>query len=587
MGKLLVTNNKEWYDLLHGVFSEVGFKTSFNSAVQGMQITAYQKLSMECDNSYCMGGDFVVSTGTLFYKGKFGSEALQTLLFDAKIDSIKTLRSRMIGSYAVALKIDSTLRIFVDETHTYDLYYYVDKHGHYIVTNTFFHVQKCAKRNIDDDIVLERGVRGGVLSCATPFHDIYGVGAREVFEIDLELDTASLKPCELNSYRCDFESQQEAVNTIWNRAQSVAELRARYLNKSLYFVTGGVDSRVELSAATHNSEEVSLGYWMGSDCITNGTKSDLNIQVQIAEMFNLKHECYEVGVEFEDSIKRLDQAFCDKFGEHASIYCGNPKWFGIFESLKDIQYVGFGFFGETIRSIESIDLEMGQDSTLLDYIKRVYCRTHIDGFVSTSSFYDTLMEEVCQLLSGPCARTSSISHDDCARLFGYSRFSADCSLSNLVNMYTYSFPLLGTKQVADAIFSLPYSWKSDDQIAIGLISKWNEGLLDIPFFSHHHHYYYDRDGGRLLPARTIDFRGRLKGIKPLRYFYRKFIRAHIGGKSEAWTKLFYSCSEMLRDSVIISASDTLSICEKEPDEIELATLATFVAQLKVLEYLMG
>lgn len=587
MGKLLVTNNKSWHDLLHGVFCDVGFKTSFSSASGGARVIAYQKLSAECDNAYCAGNDFVVSTGTMFYKGQFGREALQTLLFDAQTDDTKTLRSRMIGSYAVVLKTNGSLRIFVDETHTYDLYYYVDSHGRYVVTNTFFHVQKCARCQLNDDIVLERGVRGGVLSCATPFRDIYSIGARDVFEVDLESGSVSINSSELNSYPCDFRSKQEAVNTIWSRAQAVAELRARYLNKSLYFVTGGVDSRVELSAAAHNAEEVSLGYWMGSDCITNGTNSDLEIQTQIADELNLSHKCYEVGVAFEDSLAGLDQSFCDKFGELASIYCGNPKWFNIFENLGDIQYVGFGFFGETIRPIESIDLEMDADATLMDFIKRVYCRTHIEDLVSTDSFYETLVKEAGSLLPDNPSFNLPIDHDDCARLFGYSRFSADCALSNLVNMYTYSFPLLGTKQVSDAIFSLPYSWKADDQIAIGLISKWNRGLLDIPVFSHHHHYKYDGVKGCLLPVQKFDVRARLKGIKVLRYLYRKYIRAHIGGKGEAWTKLFNSCRTMLQNSAIINNSDMLSICEEEPDEIELATLATFVAQLKVLEYLMG
>ena len=61
----------------------------------------------------------------------------------------------MIGSYALAYIQDNKLRIFVDECHTYALYYYIGREG-VVVTNTYFHCLHIAPRF--EDIVIGRKV---------------------------------------------------------------------------------------------------------------------------------------------------------------------------------------------------------------------------------------------------------------------------------------------------------------------------------------------------------------------------------------------------------------------------------------------
>lgn len=64
------------------------------------------------------------------------------------------VRKHLIGSYALAYIQDNKLRIFVDECHTYALYYYIGREG-VVVTNTYYHVEKVSKQEFDETVLLQ------------------------------------------------------------------------------------------------------------------------------------------------------------------------------------------------------------------------------------------------------------------------------------------------------------------------------------------------------------------------------------------------------------------------------------------------
>ena len=588
MSKMLLTNNKMWSSSLRNSWRELGFTENAHRDCGDAHFTVYKKLNVDNVNYYEANGDFASSVGCLFYDDCFGEDALKRLLEDAKKDDIRSLRAKTIGSFAVAVKTANRMIVFVDETHTYDLYYCVCDNGDFIVTNTFYHIEKCVGRPVNANAVVERGVRGGVSSLETPFDGVVALGARQYLEVDLSHSTMALRSCELNDYRCSFEKREDAVLEIWRRAQHIAELRSKYLNKSLYFVTGGVNSRLELSASVHNGEQVTLGYWMGSDSISNGTVRDKEVQESIASLLSCECVCYDVSVPFESVLQCITSSTCDKYGELASIYCGNAKWYSIFETIDDKDYIGFGFFGETLRNIDSLDVSYKEPFTLRDYVEKVYCRTHIEEIVKTDGFYDYLADKAACLVGCKEGGESVVDIDTCGRLFGYSRFSADCALSNFANLFTYSFPLFGMKQVADAVFAMPYEWRSGDYIAIAMTKLWSSELLSIPYHSHHHDYVCNQETlclERVGSDKSIV--GVLKRIKPLRSFYRKHLRSHMKNGRSEWDALYAYCHGRLLESPFLRQENGFDISAEEPDEIEIATLATFIGQTRVLEHALG
>ena len=158
MGKLLITNTSEWDNQLRECYRNAGFRENAHLKRGNIRITAYRKLKIDNENVFICGDDFVTSSGTLFYKEKFGKEALDLLYIDAKNMSVTELRRNMLGTFVVAIKIEDTIRVFLDETHTYAFYYYYDG-TRFLMTNTFYHIEKCVRQPICDDAFLERSAR--------------------------------------------------------------------------------------------------------------------------------------------------------------------------------------------------------------------------------------------------------------------------------------------------------------------------------------------------------------------------------------------------------------------------------------------
>ena len=98
----------------------------------------------------------------------------------------------MIGSYALAYIQDNKLRIFVDECHTYALYYYIGREG-VVVTNTYYHVEKVSKQEFDETVFATMLASVGLCSNRTPFKNIYRLLENEYIEYDFAIHQAIIK----------------------------------------------------------------------------------------------------------------------------------------------------------------------------------------------------------------------------------------------------------------------------------------------------------------------------------------------------------------------------------------------------------
>lgn len=587
MGKVLVTNNSSWSDLLRKCWNGVGFQENNFISNKNNYCTIYRKLNINNINWFTDGIDYVAAVGTMFYKKKFAEDALKLLLADAKSLGVKELRKDLVGSYAVVIKIANTIKIFLDETHTYDLYYY-HMNNNYLITNTYYHIEKCVKEPMNYDAFLERGIRGGISGLRTPYANIYSLSAREYIEIDLDKNEFVVKKCELNDFSCNFNNRQEAIECIWERSQEVAALRSKYIKRYLQFVTGGIDSRLELAANLYNRDDVTLGYWMGNDVITNGTQEDKEIEKEIGEAFSLEYKCYDVAESFEQVMSGMTIERSDKYGEYASKYTGNRKWFSIFEELKDVEFLGFGYFGETLRELAELDRNYCSGYKVDDFVKDVYCRTGLEKAIFISdTLYKYVMNEFDELLS--LDGRNECTKDEYFRAFTYSRYAADCLLTNICNMFVYSFPVLGTKMVSDAIFSVPYEWRKGDNISIALTGKWERRLLDIPYYSHHHRILCDTDEMQIRETKSNILKEKIQpflmNTKLYDTLYLGFLQRFVRPQSVKNREIYALCIEILEQSPIFNDSGIVINHPKTWKGVELATLASFVSDVKVAENL--
>ncbi|SFR86526.1 hypothetical protein [[Clostridium] aminophilum] len=584
MGRIIITNNSDWSDFLVNNNSDAGLKVCKYDEIHDIKLTSFYKLNVECNNYFECGDESVFVVGTFFYKELFGQEALEKLFHDRNQRSVKEIRADAFGAYAVLIKLKSKLIIFTDETRMYGLYYYADDNN-FLITNSYLHIQQCTHQQIEHNALLERGIRGGIAGLNTPFKNIYSLSARQYIEINAETNEFIINPVELNNYGVPVSSADEAIKLLWNRTQRIAAIRSKYIHDYLQFVTGGIDSRLELAINIYNNDRIHLGYWMGSDLITNGTTEDLEIEMEIGERFSLKHDCYSVGCDFDEVLKAISENDIARYGEYASKYAGNKKWFSIFENAEE-EFIGFGYFGETLRALGELDRHYHEDYSLDEFVKDVYCRTGLEKTIfSSDEFYSYLKGQMLNLLNVRSKAKYDI--DDYYRVFTYSRFSADCLLTNICNIFAYSFPVFGVKQVADVIFSIPYQMRTNEVLSIGLTSRWCEGLLDVPYYSHHHKILCDKNSLMVRETKTNNLLGKIKpaliNTKIYDYLYLSFLQKYMRPQQKNNKDVFDLCMKVLNNSAVFRNS---SITVKNPNNwkgAELATLASFVADIRCIE----
>lgn len=584
MGRIIVTNNSNWSNFLVENSSNAGMKVCKQDEIHDIKLTSFYKLNIECDNYYECGDESVFVVGTFFYKELFGQEALEELFNDRNKRSVKEIRADAFGAYAVIIKLKSKLIIFTDETRMYGLYYYANDKC-FLITNSYLHIQQCAHQRIDHNALLERGIRGGIAGLNTPFENIYSLSARQYIEINGKTDEFMVKAVELNNYAVSVSSPDEAISIIWERTQRIAAIRSKYIHNYLQFVTGGIDSRLELAINIYNNDNIHLGYWMGSDLITNGTSEDLEIEKKIGERFSLKHDCFSVGCDYSEVLGEISLNDISRYGEYASKYAGNKKWFSIFNNAEE-EFIGFGYFGETLRELGELDRYYHDDYSLDEFVKDVYCRTGLEKTIfSSDDFYPYLKNQMQNLLSIKSKVKYDI--DDYYRIFTYSRFSADCLLTNICNLFTYSFPVFGVKQVADVIFSIPYQMRKNEVLSIGLTYRWSEGLLDIPYYSHHHKILCNKDALTVQETTANNFLSKIKpaliNTKVYDYVYLKLLQKYVRPQQKNNKDVFDLCMKVLHNSDVFQNSSITVRNPKNWKGAELATLASFVADIKCIE----
>lgn len=583
---MVITNRRDWIERLRLVIKE-NYEETFRSDKSLVHISVFRKLNICNENFYTQGDEFVISSGTLIYKNQFGKIALQCMLEDYyKKGSITELRKYSYGSYTVAIKYNGSYVVFSDETHTHSFYYYIEGKD-YLLCDSFCYVLMCIGNQLNEKALLERGVRRCIMSNNTPINNVFKLRAQEAFFIDSTNGRFYVKEVKLNDYHQKYNSREDAVLYILQLIKKISAVRSIWINRPLHFLTGGIDSRLEFGIYNMNKDIINIGYWIGNDAITNGTEDDVLISSTIAENFGCKFIKYHVDQTIEEAIESINIDKIRKYGEFSSIYCGNTKWFSIFENLLSVDSLGFGYLGETLRPLGELDHFYHLSYSLDDYVKNIYCRTGLEKYAfNCDGFYEFVKHEHKSIIN-EYDLSDILDIDTAFRLFQFSRFDADCILNNFANLFLYSFPIFGQKEIADAINSIPYEWMRDEFIPVALMKEVCPKLLDVNFYSHHRTYMYV--SGQEILKKSLKFR--MLDMAKVKFYdtpiytklYLKYLHKYIRPQTVNNDYVFEFCRESIKDSLALSNSALKPINFKTAKGIEIGAYATFCADLRVFD----
>lgn len=589
MGKILISNNCIWIKKLKSEIDKY-FTESYFWENKKVTTIVYKKLNIESVNYYEKGSNYVLVTGTLIYKGLFGIDALKAVLDDADTQSIKDLRANAIGSYSLTLKIGTRIYIFVDETHTYSLYYSIIGND-FIVTNTYWHIADVTKSKIEATSLLEMGVRRCIMSNHTPFYNIFKLCAAECLVYDVTLDKAEVIKIPLNDYHSNYNKKEEAVSFLLQYIKELSRKRSKYWKSGIHFLTGGIDSRLELAINLYNKDNVAIKYWIGQDLLTNGTENDAQIVTSIANQYNLKMDILNVSEEYINSINSITREKCYKYGEYASVYAGNVKLFNSFENLRDVDFLGFGYLGEIMRPLAELDQSYKEPYSKKDFILDVLCRTGLEKkMFKIEGFYDYIEKEMSPLVSiVGNSGGSIITKEEAFKLFSFSRFEADCVMNNFANMFVYSFPIFGQKKIADVIFSMRYEWLRDEWIPITLINSLEKDLMKFPIYSHHRYFTYSSINNTIkktLKYQLFDWaKNKFKNSFIYTVLYLKYAHKYIRPESASNDIIVQNCSQVLSDITVLNDTEIEVCLDDKWNGVDIGTVGTFIGDLKVLNCL--
>ncbi len=495
MGRLLITNNNNWYKNLNKTFTDSGFKENVCLKQNNVIINTYSKINFETENFYQENNDFVFCAGTLIYKEKIGSEALKEIFIDSKTSNITTLRKSLIGCFVLAIKQGDKISVTVDESGIYAFYYY-NENTDFLMTDTYWHIANETKQPVNRLALIESEFNFCILNNESPFMNIYRIQRDEEFVIDSVANKIEIRKIELNRYQLKGTTIDEVAVYINKKALEVFSIARPIINNPILFATGGVDSRLILANYIKSGILPKLGSWYNSH-ISMNTKDDDKVCVnEIAQKVNLPFVSFNMNEKDEEILNDVDKYLLNRLGEHAFIYNGNQNWHKIlFEN--NVGFADYGYFGETLKGWVALDCytensKVDLDSYLDIYLKRA--SKELEKSINNYSvFYDYVKRKFEIIADEECLNKNSLSREDMMRLYCRYRLHADTVVYQYANLYTYAFPVYAQKELVDYINDIPYEYKLHEKLNLMMQKKLESKLLEVTFFTHCHFAIFDSE----------------------------------------------------------------------------------------------
>ncbi len=480
MSKIILCNNEEIFNKLCDQYCFMSFSQNGLRSDELIHAATFSKLNISTENFCEIGDDFVACSGTIAYRNQVGKKALKTLYENFDIKNINGIRKNTVGSYAVIIKKGNQASLFIDEAGTYGLYYY-NKNGLFLTTNTFTHIQCAVKTELCTLALQERLIEYCNLDNATIFQEIYRLLGTEAIVFDYTSRSIETVRIDCNHYSFKINDEKEVVEKLIELLEKYSRSYALFSSKKVLFTTGGVDSRAILAIYNHMGVKPDIANWGGCPIEMNTKSQDQEIARRLAERSGLLFKVFNVSHDFKADYGVIPEKI-RKYGELGLLYCGNTKWFEIFEGTP-FESFDFGYFGETIKAWEPLDVSYHVGFTIDDYVDLFFNRQrYLKG--NTDSLKEYVRKKIYNIAKEYNIELQNLSKEDCMVLYYVYRVHADTACTNFANMFGFSANIFAEKELADYINQIPYVLKENDHLNLMLTEKLDSKLLNIPYFTH-------------------------------------------------------------------------------------------------------
>lgn len=489
MGRFFLSNNNAWLEDLSKSQSIAGMRQN-NNVPDGAPLLCYHKYRVDNENFYIdpESSDFIVSSGSLIYKDSFGLIALKELLSDFKREKLKDIRKQLVGNFSIAISVGDRISVFVDETGTYSLYYYFDNNARkYLITNTFYHIQKCAQQKLKGVEFLEYATIPSIFDNQSPFENITRLGPDEL--IILSSGDLYVEKVELNKYSlpqpATFESTLESIGTgMVMYSKAVAKIPYQ----RMLFLTGGVDSRLLLAAHMNVQSDIVIGNWQGHSFDMYSQSEDELISRSLAKKCNVDFKIFDVTHNINEDIDKSFNEALERYGEYTAIYGNNRKWFEIFENGPHV-YWDFGHIGEVFRDIEGME-DLYHDNLSLKEFYYVFLKQQCSNFEFKSNgeispdYFDNCLyskfQDYC-LTNG--INPDSLKLKDCFRLHNAQLVHSDMIKANMYNINGFYTNIYSQKEIFDYSIDIEPKYRTGKRLIVSLINKLYPKLNEVEYFT--------------------------------------------------------------------------------------------------------
>ncbi|HVN64492.1 MAG TPA: hypothetical protein VMT58_07625 [Candidatus Binataceae bacterium] len=223
-------------------FRSSGFGTPISFESDDRAIDYYPKLGGEISNLVRFdSGDFILSVGSLFFRGRSGDEALRLLYREPDI-VVAIAAAR--GHFAVIVRKDGVTRLIQDAMGAYEVF--LSREGRCATTSFLAAAAVAPRLTIQDHEVYEYVFNGVCLGASTPFAEVRKLDFSE------RLTLAPGWKIERGARVPDFPQSDEPLSTLLERNLDglvgyASELADRFGDNIRLALSGGYDSRFLLA----------------------------------------------------------------------------------------------------------------------------------------------------------------------------------------------------------------------------------------------------------------------------------------------------------------------------------------------------
>ncbi len=485
MSRLIISNIKKAFENIKNNIHRVGFPVS--QELNGTQhLAVFKKFRVDNCNFYEKDGDWVAVAGTFIYSQKIGKEALKLFLKDAKKLNITELRKKTYGVYTVAYKLGKYIYVYIDETQLNKFHYYIQDNK-YILTNDATHLYNVLHTNINPTVAQLHMHITNFTAEDSLFKDIKRLMADECIKIDTTNDVFSIEKVNINYYKFNFKSRQEARDTLVDKMKEHADLRKKLFKDFSIFQTGGTYCRIILASYLSNNTKPKLINWVCNNyCVLPTKEEDTKICKEIAKKYNLEAKVFNLSSNYfmDYCNTNIDDYWRD--GDYVGIYGNNKKFKeNIFKDI-DTEFCDFGYFGETLRQLDELETDYSEPFTLNDLVTKLFFRKREQQvcFNDISETRKQLYDIFLRYAKANNMNEQNLTKQECFSLWSYRRTIVDIVSCLLVNLTCYSYPVLAQKEIYDLINQVNIEWKKDAWFQLAITKKLSPQILDIPILSH-------------------------------------------------------------------------------------------------------